>query len=157
MPVDKSRFEAKMKLARQAFDTNGPKLLEDAGSYLTAKLVQEILNGASGTDYPKPYPSGISEGASGFVGVITSNLRRSIGAEKVSQFEIRVQQINETLAPYHDEMINWSAQKYGKNFYEIAVQLYGPAIAKEIIAFAARIMKEADNLKKFSYKNPFPG
>lgn len=157
MPVDQSGFDRKMKLQQQAFDKAGPKIVEDAGTYLSAKLVQEILNGASGPNYPKPYPAGISEGATGFVGVITSNLRRSIGVERMNEFEVRIRQINETLAPYHDEMVNWSQAKYGKNFYEIAVELYGPAIAKTILATLTRIVKDAGSLKRLSYQNPFPG
>lgn len=146
-----------MDLAGKAFDEHFPKLIDDAGAYMVSRLSTEVLNGVQGENYPKPYPGGITEGATGFVGTITSNLRRSMGKETVEKFEVRISQINNTMAVYHDDIITWSKEKYGKNFYEIAVELYGPAIAKEMLVFSQRIMKEADNLKKFTYKNPFPG
>lgn len=146
-----------MRFAQQAFDKDAPKLIEDAAQYLSARLVEEVLNGQSGRTYPKGYPPSITPGSTGFVGVVTSNLRRSIGDEKVDKFTAQIRQINSTLAPYHDDILNWSEQKYGKNFYRIAVELYGPGVAREIEAFLRRLMKDVDNLNRTAYRNPFPG
>ena len=154
MAVDTSG--ARRKLARASFDNVLPKLVEDAGAYISGKLVQEVLNGASGTSYPKPYPTSVADGEKGFVGVITSNLRRSIGVTKIDQFTTFVSQINEALAPYHGDMIAFSQRKYGMNFYQIAVTLYGPLIAKEITETLIRIARDIDAGKESGYSNPFP-
>lgn len=153
--IDDKRFRKKMELAQSQADMIFPKLIEDAATFMNLKLVDSILNGMSGKNYPKQYPGGVSEGASGFVGVVTSNLRRSIGIEKVNKFEARIRQIQTTLAPYHDEIIAWSKEKYGLNFYEIAIRLYGPRVTREIFDTIKQIARDVDLLKKSGYQNPF--
>ncbi len=146
-----------MKLARESFDDVVPKLLEDAGAYLNAKLVTEVLNGATGTTYPKPYPQAVADGATGFVGVITSNLRRSMGVEKLDEFVVRVGQVNAALAPYMEDVLSWSKQKYGLNFYEIAVTLYGPVVTQELVRVLVAIAKATNEGRRAVYSNQFPG
>lgn len=153
---DSKRFKQKMALAKNAARVIFPELVKDSAAYVNAKLVGAILNGASGSDYPKPRPAGIGADG-GYVGVVTSNLRRSIGINRVSEFVYVVRQVNAALAPYHDQVVNWSEQQYGLNFYDITRQLYGPKVANEIFNVLSGIAQDIDNLKKPSYRNPFPG
>lgn len=157
MPVDTDGFDKKMKALRN-FRSTFPKFVQDAASYLNAKLVGSILNGAPGEQYPKPYPAGITDNVGGYVGIQTSNLRRSIGIELEDNGMVaRIGQVNEALAPYHKYVVDWSAAKYGKNFYQIAIQLYGPKVAKEMFDFLKAFADAADKGQTVVYRNRFPG
>ena len=157
MPVDSSGFKKKMKLARSNFDKVGPMIIEDAATYLLLQLVEDVLNGETGTNYPKSYPSTISQGATGFVGVITSNLRRSMDFRKLDKYTAYITNVRSGLAPYHNDVIEWSKNRYGKDFYEITVQLYGKQVIDEIAKALTRMLKSWNDGREFQYTNQFPG
>ena len=141
---------------REATLENLPKFVDDAAVWILRKLVDEIMNGVSGTSYPKAYPGAIVEGQKGYLGVVTSNLRRSIGVEKTDEFIRTIKQTIPSLAPYHNEMAAWSKRKYGLTFYQITRQLYGPKVTKEFFQLLSKQLKDVRNLNKPIYKNPFP-
>lgn len=153
--VDVSGFKKKMKLARNMTDDILPMLIEDAATFMLTKLVDEVMNGMSGSTYPKLYPASVSKNQTGFIGVITSNLRRSIGITKVSEYEIIIKQSMPSLAPYHPKMIEWSADRYGMNFYEISIKLYSLFIRKKILKKLDKLIEDIDAGKKSIYSNPF--
>lgn len=155
--IDISGFKRKVELLQRQVDADLPKLIEDVSTYVLAKLTNEILNGASGNNYPKAYPGGIAQGATGFVGVVTSNLRRSMGIDPINKYETIIRQLSPSLAPYHEDIIRWSENKYGKNFYEIVIQLYGANIQKKIIETIDKMIADIDNGNKPIYRNPFGG
>ena len=152
-----SGFDKKMRLARTTVQKQLPFLIQDAAAYTLGKLVQEVLNGQSGTDYPKQYPTAVAEGATGFVGVVTSNLRRSIQMQQNGDYEIQIRQVFQALAPYHDEMITWSVERYGMSFYSIAVQLYGEFVGARMVTWMLRVINGVDEGREIGYRNPFPG
>lgn len=154
-PVDISGFQKKIKLAQKKVDEDLPKLIKDTATYVLAKLVDEILNGASGTNYPKAYPGSISQGGKGFVGVITSNLRRSIGIDPINKYEVIIRQNVSSLAPYHDDIIKWSENKYGKNFYEITIAIHGANVQRKIFETLDKLIDDVDKGRKGTYSNPF--
>jgi len=154
MAVNDQGAQRKINRASIGLPIVAGKVLQDAATYINSKLVDTVLNGSSGKDYPKGYPGG-TDSEAGFVGVISSNLRRSIGIEKAGEFEYQVTQIQSELAPYHDNVVNWSKRKYGLNFYEIALKLYGPRIAKEIVAVLVKVARDLGRGSQPNYRNPF--
>lgn len=157
MGVNSSGFRNKMKLARRDFARVGPMIVEDAATYLLLQLVEDVLNGETGTNYPKSYPSGISPGATGFVGVVTSNLRRSMDIRKLNEYKARITNVRAGLAPYHNDVIEWSKKRYGKDFYEITVELYGKQVITEVFKALRRMIRSWENGQPFQYSNQFPG
>lgn len=157
MSVNSSGFRRKMKLAREDFARVVPMIVEDAATYLLLQLVEDVLNGETGTNYPKSYPNTIQSGATGFVGVITSNLRRSIDFRKENEYRAFITNVRSGLAPYHDDVIEWSKKRYGKDFYEITVQLYGKQVVTEIEKAFRRMLRSWSGGRSFQYSNQFPG
>lgn len=156
MPVNKKGFDKKIKLIKQFSKKGLPQIVQDAGTYLNSKLVGEILNGMPGDDYPKSYPAGAVAGSTGFVGVVTSNLRRSISVDQESEYVVNIRQIYAQLAPYHKYVAGWTSEKYSMNFYDIAVKLYGPKVTLELFQYIKQAHKRLSNGQSPSYNNPFP-
>lgn len=155
MNVDNGGAKRKL-LAMQSFTNKFPLFLKDAGAYIMAKIVDSILNGESGENYPKSYPEAVSEGQGGYVGVVTSNLRRSIGITLEDQgMVVLISQVNKALAPYHNDMLLWTEEKYGMTFYEIAVKLYGAKVATEMLRFIKDLVIKANQGKELRYSNRF--
>ena len=155
MSVDFTGFNKKINALRRMANSALPSFIEDAGVFLLVKLVDEIINGTPGEAYPKNYPSGVSSGAAGFVGVVSGNLRRSIQLEPDGPLAVEIKQTLKDLAPYHDFVINFSKERYGKNFYEITVEIYGPVVAQKLVQVASRLSSQIDSRGEFVYRNPF--
>lgn len=130
-------------------------LVQDAATFITQELVEKILNGETGLNYPKTYPGSVREGASGFVGVVTSNLRRSIGIQNESELVVIVRQIDSQIAPYHDRILEWSREKYGLSFYQIAIRLYGAEVAQTIVRVIVSAVRQIGRGQFPRYVNKF--
>lgn len=140
-------------------------LIEDAAAYMHNKVVNEVLNGQPGESYPKSYPGSITPGAKGFVGVVTGNLKRAIQTRKVSQLQSNVildgsaSYISVTSSGYNNygEIVaKWAEKKYGFNYFDIAVRLYGPLVQSIITETLKRFVRAVTDGVRFQYKNPFP-
>ena len=137
------------------------KIHRDAAIFLQRKLVDDVLDGPGGNVYPKTgYPSGIQGGASGFVGVVSGNLKSSIQAEPESGYASRVG-VNPAMGAvgdvkgYAQHVAEWSRRKYGKDFSGIAVELYGGYVLQQIEKEAGRMVREVIRGRKYEYRNPF--
>lgn len=156
MAVNDEGARRKIEAARKLADVQLAQFVEDAASYTQAKLVDSVMNGASGTSYPKAYPGSITPGVGGYIGVVTSNLRRSIGQVRLNKHLIIIKQVSDQLAPHHDKMILWSTRRYGINFYDITAQLYRGKVGIELFRVLRAMLKQITEGKAANYKNPFP-
>lgn len=159
--IDTSGFDDKIQKLRTLFPETGEKLIQDATAFLREKLTDEILNGPAGSVYPKSgYPSLVDRGSSGFVGVNSGNLRRSIDTEiKVIAGSLVGQVfVNAGLSPVGDYAVpvaGWSRNKYGLNYMEIAQELWGQYVLDKAGKVLARLVTNVSQGKVFRYRNPF--
>lgn len=131
-------------------------LIRDAAAYLSGKIVDEVINGPAGLEYPKSgYASGISLGESGFVGVGIGKLKDSIESKKEGDLEWRIFTEN-IVAPYNQYVDNWAKEKYGRGFFDIALELYSKGILKLFTGELARFVRAVSDDKIYNYRNPFP-
>lgn len=162
--ISKRGFDRKMQLLRGLTDILR-EMHKDAASFIKGRIVNDILDGPEGHQYPKTgYPTGISEGASGFVGIISGNLKSSIQVEN-REFSSSIEP-DETAAPigvsssgytnYAQIIGRWSQEKYGANFMEIALRLYGPQVDQVIRDEIAAFIRDTNNRQQYRYTNPFP-
>lgn len=164
---DRSGFDRKVRLTQERFDKLLSFLVRDAAVFLQDRLKSEILNGETGTDYPKSYPSSISKGASGFVGVVSGQLRNAIDIDisEISKHESRVF-LNGSLAAigvsssgysnYGEIMAVWAKHKYGSDYFEITIILYGQFVNEKFIEAIKEFFRQINAGIAPTYKNPFP-
>jgi hypothetical protein len=156
MGVNSSGADKKFQIAQSEFARVMPLFIRDAAQWVALKLKDEIINGEGGTDYPKSYPGSISPGSEGFVGIISSNLRNSILPQRKDPYTWVIRQVAEAVAPYHDHVVQWSKDKYGKDFYEITLILYGPKVIRELGKVLIKYERAIEQKRRFTYSNPFP-
>ena len=164
---NRTNFDRKILLMQQRFDKLLSFLVRDAATFLQSKLKTEILNGETGTDYPKSYPSTVSKGATGFVGVISGQLRNAIDIDisEISKHESSVF-LNGSLAAigvnsagysnYGEIMAVWSRYKYGEDYFEITVTLYGQYVNEKFIESIKEFFRQVNQGGSPTYQNPFP-
>lgn len=160
-------FSKKMNRLRAQFLDLATKMHQDAAIYLQSKITEEILNGPPGSDYPKTgYPAGVSAGASGFVGVVSGNLRRSIQPQPVDPFRSHVGIDGGAAAigvsspgyrNYAEIVAKWSKEKYGMNYFEITASIHGEFIKEKMREEIRRLLKAISKNQPYRYSNPFPG
>lgn len=156
MVVDLKGFRKKMASAG-GLQPLTRKLVQDGASYLQAKVVDDVLNGDTGAEYPKTYPASVSLGATGFVGVVSGNLKRSIEVVDKNTFALIISDPGAAPVAVYNVVINeWAKERYGMGYFEITAELYGDLVekilAKEIIKFARSISTG----RSYRYRNPFP-
>jgi hypothetical protein len=156
MPIDTKGFDRKMSRMQNEMRRVLRALIRDAAAYLQSRIVGEVINGPAGLDSPKSgYPSGVSTGESGFVGVQTGNLKRSIQNRKESELEWRIFSEN-VISPYNEYVDSWSREKYGKGFFDIALELYSKGMLKLFADELSRFVRAVSSGSIYNYQNPFP-
>jgi len=156
MPVNLSGFRRKMDAAGRLAPV-ARALLQDAGQYMQARIVDDVLNGEAGNSYPKSYPASVTQGASGFVGVVSGNLKRSIKTQEKGQVMlIFTDSGSSPVATYNIVIDNWAREKYGMGYFEIAVELYAGVIEKAFFKVIRDFARSANTGKRYNYTNPFP-
>ena len=159
--INSKGFEEKVNKLRKLLPDTGEKLIQDATVFLQEKLVDEILNGPAGKNYPKSgYPTNVSRGESGYVGVNSGNLRRSIDTEIKILAGSLVGQVfvNAGLSPVGDYAVpvaGWSSAKYGANYMEIAEELWSEFVLDKAGKELARLVRSVSQRKSYRYRNPF--
>lgn len=165
--VNRSQLDRKLLLIQERFDKLLSFLVRDAAVFLQEKVKDEVLNGETGTDYPKSYPGSISKGAKGFVGVVSGQLRNAIDIDvtEISKHESSVF-LNGSLAAigvnsagysnYGEIMAVWAKHKYGENYFEIAISLYGTFVNEKFIESIKEFFRQVNANQNPTYKNPFP-
>lgn len=131
-------------------------LVRDAATYLTDKVVDEVISGPEGGDYPKVgYASGISPGEKGFIGVDSGGLRRSIQLRKDNDLKWDIFSEN-VVANYNKYVDSWAKEKYGKGFFDITLELYSQGVLNLFSQELARFVRAVTNNQVYQYRNPFP-
>jgi hypothetical protein len=156
MPVDLTGFRRKMNAAGGLLSVVKP-LLQDAGQYMEARIADDVLNGEDGKEYPKNYPASVSQGATGFVGVVSGNLKRSIQTREKGYTVLILSDARAApVATYNIVIDNWAREKYGMGIFEISIELYGGVIEKAFRDTLTDFARAASAGKRFNYSNPFP-
>ena len=165
--VNNTGFVNKVRLMNERFDKLLSFLVRDAAVFLQDKLKSEVLNGETGDKYPKNYPSSVSKGATGFVGVVSGQLRNAIDIDitQISQHESFVF-LNGSIAAigvnsgsysnYGEIMAVWSKYKYGQDYFEITISLYGQYVNQMFIDTIKDFFAQVNRGVSPTYKNPFP-
>lgn len=156
MAVDLKGFREKMASAGglQILTRN---LVQDGASYLQAKIADEVLNGETGTEYPKNYPASVSQGATGFVGVVSGNLRRSIEVIDKRTFALIISDPGAAPVAVYNVVINeWAKERYGMGYFEITAELYGDLVEKILAKEVLRFARSINTGRRYQYRNPFP-
>ena len=158
--VNRTGLDRKIQLMQERFEKLLTFLVRDAASFLTEKLKSEILNGETGTNYPKSYPSSISQGESGFVGVVSGQLRNAIDIDP--QIIVKPEALvflNESLGAvgtYGRDIADWTKRKYGQDYFEITMSLYGTFVNEMFIDAIKEFFRQVNAGQNPIYKNPFP-
>jgi hypothetical protein len=159
--ADLTNFNKKFNELNDGFRNLLAFLVRDAAVFIQGKLKNEILNGEAGMNYPKTYPSSISEGETGFVGVVSGNLRNSIELD-FSELQSKLVAVVfmdssfGAIGDYGEKIIRWTTEKYGANFFEITFQLYGNFVGEKIAEAVTDFFRQVENGQTPKYKNPFP-
>lgn len=156
--IDRANYDKKMKAFQEGLNKLLLNLHKDAASYLQMKIVDDVLDGPEGTIYPKTgYASGISEGQTGFVGIVSGNLKSSIQAiNEKYQSQVVVDPSIAPVADYYKEVAAWSEEKYGKNYMEIAFELYSEFLNQKMYEEVIRFLTAVNQRTNYTYQNPFP-
>ena len=119
----------------------------DAAAFLVSKLRNEVLN------LPNTSRPGHPEGNS-FIRRISGNLARSISLRPgLASTTIYV---NISIAPYAVKVAEYSEKRFGKNYVDIVVMLYGEYVDKVIREEFLRAVNAANNPEvNYSYENKF--
>jgi len=164
LKVDFPQLKRKISSFNGLFTTL-QRLHRDAAIYIQGRLVESILAGETGTNYPKSYPSSITEGVGGYVGVVSGQLRQSIQQKSTGKYSSRIfvdptaaaigAGPNSKYQTYAEFIADWSQEKYGRNFMQIAVELYGEYVTERISFEMNRLIKSLNSGTPYFYKNPF--
>lgn len=155
MAVDSTGFRRKMDLLRKFNDDNVINYLNAAAFFVVNKLVDEVLAGQEGFDYPKDYPSSVKEGETGFIGIVTNRLRDSMGYESPTQFQRIIKQTSPSLAPYFRDATDHVKNRYGIGIMEITIQLYGEEVLQEAQRMLSKAIQDIKNGNLQPYKSGF--
>ena len=165
--VNRSQLDRKLLLIQERFDKLLSFLVRDAAVFLQERLVAEVLNGEDGDKYPKSYPSSISKGAKGFVGQNSGFLKDAIDVnlDDIAKHESSVF-LNASLSPigvnsgsytnYGEIVAVWAKHKYGENYFEITISLYGTFVNEKFIESIKEFFRQVNSGANPTYKNPFP-
>jgi hypothetical protein len=157
MPIDIQGFNRKIAKMRGLPREVARNLLQDGARFLQDKLVEEILRGESGTDYPKSYPPTVSVETEGYVGVVSGNLRRSVRVDDRGFIQFIFSDGAGGVGSYNIKVDNRTRARYGIGFFEIAVELYGEFITETFLEEITRFVKRVSEGRSYQYENPFPG
>lgn len=158
MSVDKRGLESKKIILNQL-----PKVLqflvEDGAKFLVDRIEGEVLKGPDGNVYPKTgYATGIAQGQTGFIGVVSGNLRRDVDERQgKDKYQKTVFMRSGGSSDYVQDAANFVFQKYGADFMEIAVQLYGDFLYNTMRKEVGRFFAAVNARRGYNYQNPFPG
>lgn len=156
MPINRAGFDKKMRRMSGEMRATLRALIRDGAAYLAARITDEVVNGPSGQNYPKSgYASGVSQGESGFVGVVSGGLKRSIQLHRETDLEWTVFSEN-VVAPYNADVDSWAREKYGMGFMDIAIELYSAGVLKLFAQELTRFVSAVSNDITYRYQNPFP-
>jgi len=157
MSVDISGYIKKRNRLLRILEVS-QNLIEDATTFLQGKIVDEIINGPVGSDYPKSgYASAIGVGQSGFIGVNSGQLRNSIQQE-IGRFQSKIL-VDFSAAPvqaYAESAAQFTVDRYGLNYMQIGLQIYGEFIKKTMRQEFFKFIQAIDKGRTYTYKNPFP-
>lgn len=103
------------------------QMIVDGAEYLAKKIREDLISGQ-------------------FVGVRIGNLRAGTGTDEIGGQVVVVSEMD-----YTKYVLDWSKNKYGQSYFEMANQLYGGNIAKIIQEEAKKVYQN-----NYKYQNPFP-
>lgn len=157
--VNRTGLDKKVQLMQERFSKILSFLVRDAATFLQEKLKDEILNGEPGENYPKSYPSTISQGESGYVGYISGNLRNAIEIDvsEIAKHEAFVY-LDESIANVGDYgrwIADWASRKYGQDYFEITLTLYGQFVNTKFIETINAFFRQVNRGVSPTYQNPF--
>lgn len=159
MPVDSSGFKKKVaRMRAQLLGKGIEALVQDAATFLQEKIVDEIINGPAGSVYPKSgYPSGVAKGQSGYVGVNTGQLKASIAVDKqtFTKYLVSPDPGRAAVGDYFEEVAKWAERKYGQNYMQIAVTLWGDFIKAKMSTTVRELVRAINKGRIYNYQNPF--
>lgn len=157
--VNMNGFNKKMKRLQSEFAEIVALAPRDAAAFIAAKLRDDILNGPPGMEYPKTgYPTNIGPGQKGFVGVASGFLKSSVTIKQKDKYFYSVF-ADPSAAPieaYYKEIAEWSERKYGMNYIQITVAIYGDMVVKKMVEEVRKMIAQQNQGKAYKYKNPFP-
>lgn len=133
--LDTLGFRKKMKALRTmtAFYEQAPR---DAAAAYQEGIVAGVINGQ-------------------YVGVISGNLKRSVEIALTSRFSAAVVS-DLSIAPYSPGVRKNTRERYGEDFYQIAMRIYGPEIEERLRSEWRRGMATVNTRDRYTYENPFP-
>lgn len=157
--INRSGLDRKVQLMQERFSKLLSFLVRDAATFLQEKLKSEILNGETGENYPKSYPSGITQGEIGYVGVVSGQLRNAIDIDvsEIAKHEAFVF-LNESLGAVGDYgrwIADWAARKYGQDYFQITLTLYGQFVNTKFIETIQEFFRQVNRGISPTYQNPF--
>lgn len=156
MPIDIQGFTRKMQRMQGLPRQVARNLLQDGARFLQDKLIEEILNGQDGTDYPKDYPPTVTVDVGGYVGVVSGNLRRSVEVDDRGFIQLIFSDGSGGVGSYNIKVDNLTRQRYGIGFFEIAVELYGDFIVETFLEEITDFVRRVTADRSYEYENPFP-
>ncbi|NRA52143.1 MAG: hypothetical protein HRU12_23690 [Phaeodactylibacter sp.] len=156
MALNSSGFDRKIQALSRAPEIAG-KLARDGALYIQHVMIEEVLNGPAGKDYPKTgYPASVAPGASGFVGVNSGNLRRSVQVKHKKDESIVFINQGGSGVDYANYIAKWSEQQYGQDFISITVFLYSAFLFAVQEKEFRRFLNTVSVGLPYQYRNPFP-
>lgn len=87
-----------------------------------------------------------------YVGVITGNLKRSVDVAEVDRFTAAIVS-DLSMAPYSIEVREKNLKKYGEDFYQIGLRIYGEEAARMMAEEWEKAIKAINERKPYKFSH----